>query len=139
MTTQEKRKHARVTSLNLSYVCLDEKDKIVKQGMGRTLNVSESGILLETHFPIDKSHMVTLTLGLEEELVDIKGRPVHTRTNDEGKYEVGIQFFETDKKARRSLKKFVAAFGEQSAKDDWFDPIWSFLFFLSTYPLTSAQ
>jgi len=118
MTTQEKRKHARVTSLNLSYVCLDEKDKIVKQGMGRTLNVSESGILLETHFPIDKSHVVTLTLGLEEQLVDIKGRPVHTRTNDEGKYEVGIQFFKTDKKARRSLKKFIDAFGEQSAKDD---------------------
>lgn len=118
MTTQEKRKHARVSSSNLSYVCLDEKDKIIKQGMGRTLNVSESGILLETHFPIDKSHMVTLTLGLEEELVDIKGRPVHTRTNDEGKYEVGIQFFEPDKKARRSLKKFVAAFGAESTKDE---------------------
>lgn len=118
MTTQEKRKHARVSSLNLSYVCLDEKDKIVKQGMGRTLNVSESGILLETHFPIDKSHVVTLTLGLEEELVDIKGRPVHTRTNDKGKYEVGIQFFEPDKKARRSLKNFIDAFGEESAGDE---------------------
>ena len=117
MTTQEKRKHARVSSLNLSYVCLDEKDKIVKQGMGRTLNVSESGILLETHFPIDKSHIVTLTLGLEEELIDIKGRPVHTRTNDEGKYEVGIQFFKPDKKARRSLKKFIAAFGDESAQN----------------------
>ena len=117
MTTQEKRKHARVSSLNLSYVCLDEEDKIVKQGMGRTLNVSESGILLETHFPIDKSHMVTLTLGLEEELVDIKGRPVHTRTNDEGKYEIGIQFSEPDKKARRSLKKFIDAFGKESAQD----------------------
>ena len=118
MTTKEKRKHTRVSSLNLSYVCLDEKDKIVKQGMGRTLNVSESGILLETHFPIDNKHIVTLTLGLEEELVDIKGRPVHTRTNDEGKYEVGIQFFEPNKKARRSLKKFIDAFGEQSAKDE---------------------
>ena len=117
MTTQEKRKHARISSLNLSYVCLDEKDKIIKQGMGRTLNVSESGILLETHFPIDKSHVVTLTLGLEEELVDIKGHPVHIRTNDQGKYEVGIQFFETDEKARRSLKKFIHAFGEQSTKD----------------------
>ena len=118
MTKQEKRKHARISSLNLSYVCLDEKDKIIKQGMGRTLNVSESGILLETHFPIDKIHMVTMTLGLEEELVDIKGRPVHTRTNDEGKYEVGIQFFEPDKKARRSLKKFIDAFKKQNAKDE---------------------
>jgi hypothetical protein len=35
-----------------------------------------------------------------------------------GKYEVGIQFLEPDKKASRSLKKFINAFGEQSAKDE---------------------
>ena len=110
MTTQEKRKHARISSLNLSYVCLDENDQIIKQGMGRSLNVSESGILLETHFPIDDQHIVILTLGLEEDLVDIKGRPVHTRINDDGKYEVGIEFFESKAKARKALKNFIDAF-----------------------------
>jgi hypothetical protein len=118
MATQEKRKHARFNSLNLSYVCLDENNQIIKQGMGRTLNVSESGILLETHFPIDKSHIVTLTLGLGEDLVDIKGRPIHIRTNTGGKYEVGIEFAEPDQKASRSLKKFVDAFKGQSEKDE---------------------
>jgi hypothetical protein len=107
MATQEKRKHARISSLNLSYVCLDENDQIIKQGMGRSLNVSESGILLETHFPIDDRHIVTLTLGLEEDLVDIKGRPVHTRINDAGKYEVGIEFLKSDAKTRKALKKFI--------------------------------
>jgi c-di-GMP-binding flagellar brake protein YcgR len=107
MATQEKRKHARISSLNLSYVCLDENNQIIKQGMGRSLNVSESGILLETHFPIDEQHIVTLTLGLEEDLVDIKGRPVHTRINDAGKYEVGIEFLKSDAKTRKALKKFI--------------------------------
>jgi c-di-GMP-binding flagellar brake protein YcgR len=116
MTTQEKRKHARISSLNLSYVCLDENNQIIKQGMGRSLNVSESGILLETHFPIDDQHIVTLTLGLEEDLVDIKGRPVHTRINDEGKYEVGIEFLKSDAKARKALKKFVDAFQKKANK-----------------------
>lgn len=114
MATQEKRKHARVSSLNLSYVCLDENDQIIKQGMGRTLNVSESGILLETHFPIDIKHIVSLTLGLEEDLVDIKGRPVHTRLNDKGKHEVGIEFLQPGKKARKTLKKFIDAFQVKS-------------------------
>ena len=68
MATQEKRKHARFSSLNLSYVCLDENNQIIKQGMGRTLNVSESGILLETHFPIDKSHIVTLTWSISKDV-----------------------------------------------------------------------
>ncbi|MEJ2729497.1 MAG: PilZ domain-containing protein [Deltaproteobacteria bacterium] len=114
MATQEKRKYARINSLNLSYVCLDENNQVVKQGMGRSLNVSESGILLETHFPIDDQHTVTLTLGLEEDLVDIKGRPIHTRKNDAGKYEVGIEFLKSNEKTRRSLKKFIDSFKKKS-------------------------
>ncbi len=114
MTNEEKRKHARISSLNLSYVCLDENNQIIKQGMGRSLNVSESGILLETHFPIDDRQTVILTLGLEEDLIDIKGRPIHSRTNDEGKYEVGIEFLESNAKARKALKKFIAAFQKKN-------------------------
>ena len=114
MANKEKRKHARISSLNLSYVCLDENDQIIKQGMGRSLNVSESGILLETHFPIDDQHIVTLTLGLEEDLIDIKGHPVHTRINDAGKYEVGIEFLKSDAKTRKALKKFIDAFQKKN-------------------------
>ena len=110
MATQEKRKHARIDSLNLSYFCLDENNQIVKQGMGRTLNVSESGILLETHYPIDEKNTIMLTLGLEEDLIEISGRPVHSRTNDDQKYEVGIEFIQIDKKTRTVLKQFIAAF-----------------------------
>ena len=116
MATKEKRKHSRINSLNLSYVCLDENNEIIKQGMGRTLNVSESGILLETHFPIDKTHIVTLTLGLQEDLVDIKGRPVHSSTNAEGKYEVGIEFLEPDGKTRKALKNFIDTFQKNALK-----------------------
>ena len=115
MANKEKRKHARIDSLNLSYFCLDENNQIIKQGMGRTLNVSESGILLETHFPIDEKHTITLTLGLEEDLVEIAGRPVHSRTNADGKYEVGIEFLKTNAKALDVLKKFIQAFQVKGA------------------------
>jgi hypothetical protein len=114
MVTKEKRKHARISSLNLSYVCLDENNEIIKQGMGRSLNVSESGILLETHFPIDDQHIVTLTLGLEEDLVDIKGRPVHTRINDAGKYEVA-------KPLRNSSIRFRKKTNKRKIKKNWPD------------------
>ena len=65
MTSENKRKHERIQSLNLSYICLDEDNNIVKQGMGRSLNISESGILLETHFPIEPNHTIQLTISLE--------------------------------------------------------------------------
>jgi len=121
MTSDNKRKHERIHSLNLSYICLDEDENVVKQGMGRTLNISESGILLETHFPVEPNHVVQLTISLEEDLLDLKGKPVHVRPSGKGKYEVGIQFVELDQNASDLLKKFVSGGGfpkETFATDD---------------------
>jgi hypothetical protein len=121
MTSDNKRKHERIQSLNLSYICLDEDQNIIKQGMGRTLNISESGILLETHFPIEPNHVVQLTISLEEDLLDLKGKPVHVRSSDEGKYEIGIHFVELDQNASDLLKKFISGGGfpkETLATDD---------------------
>jgi hypothetical protein len=107
MTNEEKRKHQRFSSLNLSYVCLDEDQQTVKQGMGRTLNLSESGILLETHFPISKEHDVVLSIGLGEDLVDLRGRPVHVRAKGQGAYEIGIEFVDPGEASLRAVRQFV--------------------------------
>ena len=115
MTSKNKRKHERIKSLNLSYICLDEDENIIKQGMGRTLNISESGILLETHFPIEPNHLIQLTISLEEDLLDLRGKPVHVRSSDEGKYEIGIQFIDLDKDASKLLKKFISSGGVPKA------------------------
>jgi hypothetical protein len=114
MTITDKRQHPRIDSLNLiSYVCIDETDTDVIQGMGRTLNVSEGGILLETHIQIDSKHTLSLTIGLEEDLVDIKGEVAHSKPGKDDNFVTGIQFFETDEEALRVLKKYVKAFKEQ--------------------------
>ena len=121
MTSENKRKHERIQSLNLSYICLDEEDNVIKQGMGRTLNISESGILLETHFPIESQHVVQLTISLEEDLLDLKGKPVHVNSSKGGKYEIGIQFVDLDQHATDLLKKFISGSGvpqKPSENDD---------------------
>ena len=115
MTSDNKRKHERIQSLNLSYICLDEDKNIIKQGMGRTLNVSESGILLETYFPIEPEHTVQLTISLEENLLDIKGKPIHVRSIDGGKYQIGIQFIDLEPDAADILKEFISDGGTKKA------------------------
>ncbi len=107
MISENQRKRQRIPSLNLSYVCLDENNNIVKQGMGRTLNISESGILLETNFPIESEYLVILTIALEEDLLEIKGKPIHNRSNETGKFEVGIEFLEPDQDSIRLLENFI--------------------------------
>ena len=114
MTSENKRQHERIQSLNLSYICLDEKNNIVKQGMGRTLNISESGILLETHFPVELDHLIRLTISLEEDLLDINGKPIHIRSLDRGKHQIGIKFLDLDQHAADLLKNFISDGGTKN-------------------------
>jgi hypothetical protein len=108
MENVEKRKHLRISTLNLSYLCLDEEDQVVKQGMGRTLNVSESGILLETYFPITNAHSVLMSIGLKDDLVEnVKGRVVHTRAKGKDVYEVGIEFLDPDEKTLSTIRHYL--------------------------------
>lgn len=117
MTKEEKRKHLRIDSLNLlNYIYSDENESEAAQGMGRTLNVSESGILLETHNAIDTKSIVSLTIGFEEEMVDIKGRIIYIKKNLQGMFESGIEFFDVDADARKILKGYITAFNAQQKK-----------------------
>ena len=84
MSQHNKRKNPRVKSPNLlAYLCIDEEKNKVIQGMGRTLNVSEGGILLETHVPIDTRHTVLLTIAMEDDLMHFKGKIAHSKERDD--------------------------------------------------------
>ncbi|MFZ7127896.1 MAG: PilZ domain-containing protein [Desulfobacterales bacterium] len=116
--TAEKRKHVRIHSLNLSHVSLEDADEPVKQSIGRTLNVSESGILLETHFPIPLDQSISLTIGLEEDLVEIRGKVVHLLDGEKGKYEMGIEFTRIDDQASDVLRRYIQAFNEMRKQSE---------------------
>jgi len=114
MTTEDRRKNERINSLNLiSYSCIDENVQTVAQGMGRTLNVSQGGILFETHAPIDPKHTVVLAIGLEDNLINIKGRVIFSLAGGEKRFESGIEFIDTDETELEVLKKYIKAFREQ--------------------------
>ncbi len=111
MTTEEKRRHYRVDSQNLlNYACYDESDNLVRQGMGRTLNVSKTGILLETHVELDTGNKIELTIGLEEELLTIHGKIVYVRPGQEGKFESGIHFSDVDAPSEELLQQYIETF-----------------------------
>jgi hypothetical protein len=116
MTDRDNRKTPRIGSHNLiSYVCLDDDGKQVMQGMGRTLNISEGGILLETHVPIDPKYIVSFTINFEDEMMDIKGRVTYNKKSDE-RYEAGIQFIDIDKSKTEILKQFAIMFKDEINK-----------------------
>jgi c-di-GMP-binding flagellar brake protein YcgR len=117
MMIKERRKSRRIDSINLlSYVCLDENNSEVMQGMGRTLNVGEGGILLETHVPIDQQCIVYLTISMEDDLMSFKGNILYQRKREDGKFELGIEFKEMDEQECRFLKQFIILFRGQEGQ-----------------------
>lgn len=112
MSNEEKRKHFRIDSTHLlNYVYTDDKSEGAMQGMGRTLNISKSGVLLETHTPpISVGSVVSLTIGFEEDVVDIKGRVIYTKESSSDMYESGIEFYNVDAHASTILEKYIKAF-----------------------------
>ncbi|MFP4474912.1 MAG: PilZ domain-containing protein [Desulfatibacillaceae bacterium] len=106
-----RRRHDRVDSINLiAYKLYDDQGQFISQGMGRTLNVSESGILLETPDPLEKEMIVALTIALKENVLDIQGTVVRFSEGFEGKFESGIEFFELGDENRKLLKEYIEAF-----------------------------
>jgi c-di-GMP-binding flagellar brake protein YcgR len=111
MTQEDKRTHPRIDALNLiAYTCSDENGQITVQGMGRTLNISEGGILLETHVQIDSQSDILLTIGLEDDLVEVKGKVVTSAPGKEDKFESGIHFKEIGETELTILKLYIIAF-----------------------------
>lgn len=116
---QNQRLHPRYPSLNLiAYDCLNEHSEVIKRGMGRTINISESGILLETHVRIAPETRLLLGIGLEDDLVQIHGRAAYCKPGSEQFYETGIEFEPSDEAQRKVILNFIQLFeGRDPATD----------------------
>lgn len=107
----EQRKSDRLDTLNiLYYQIIGADERYTAYGMGRTLNASESGLLLEVHDPLEPGQALQLTLGLEEDLVELRARVVRVDPAGEGVHHAGIQFVELDDRGRRVLTRYLEAF-----------------------------
>lgn len=111
MSNKEKRRYPRIESLNLiAYACLDETNNVINQGMGRTLNVSQIGLLLETYYPLDCENIMLIGIGIKDDLIDIQGRVIHGEINKDGNHETGIEFVEIDNRSALILQQYIEAF-----------------------------
>jgi len=108
--TSERRRYIRPEALNLlDYIVVDEKGRQGEYSMARTLNISKGGILMETHRLLPLGQQVMITLGLEDQLIDVMGRIVYA-TSSSGRHQQGIEFFHVSDNDKRILDTYVTAF-----------------------------
>ncbi len=110
MKKPEHRKFIRYDALHLlDYLVLDEDGKAGIYSMGRTIDVSVDGIKLETIYPLNAETRLMITIGLEDDLINLEGRTTHAAPCD-GRFISGVTFIKITKDGRRIFAKYVEAF-----------------------------
>lgn len=99
----DKRSHQRFNSLNLvSYKLFDDKNELCAQGIGRTLNISQGGILLEIEDKLDDEIKgVYMEIALDDTLIIVSGSVSFTRKTNHGHIECGLNFREQIREASK--------------------------------------
>ncbi|MBU0483007.1 MAG: PilZ domain-containing protein [Proteobacteria bacterium] len=114
MSTREHREAERKDSLNLlDYVIIDANGVPITRSMARTLNVSMKGILLETHIPLKKGQNLLITIGLGDNLLEIKAHVTHTEPCNQDKFCSGVGFENLDQKSTKVLQQYLDAFNAE--------------------------
>jgi hypothetical protein len=75
MNTSERRKYPRIKIYYpISYVFTNEKGSIVQQNMGVVLNISQSGILIETADSVFSKYISLTSVDLNGNVIEVKGK-----------------------------------------------------------------
>ncbi len=112
MVAEERRQYMyRPESLNLVYFAVFKPEKnISQQGMGRTLNISLGGILLETYKKISESGKIVLSLGFKDDTLEVEAEIAHCIQKDNGTFHTGLSFKNVDKNASEQINRYINLF-----------------------------
>ena len=113
--SEEQRKNPRYDSLNLSYICEDANGVVLHESMGRTLNISENGILRETTCHNAPNNTLTLEIALEDDIIHVRGKVIYCHEVQKSLYKTGVFFIGDDDDGLSVLKRFISIFkGKES-------------------------
>jgi hypothetical protein len=106
----EQRRAERRYALNfLDYEILSASGLVLGRGLARTLNVSKTGLRLETGQFFEPGQQLRITLGLGNDLVQVSGRVVNSRPETDDLCSSGVMFIEFDPADRIIYQKHFAA------------------------------
>lgn len=106
----KKRGHPRVKRLNLVQISrFDEEGFRADLATGRTLDISPGGIRLELYHPLPLRSVVSLTVALDDQLVEVSGAVVYLEALDHERCAMGISFGDLPPEARKHVEEYCAS------------------------------
>jgi len=108
MMQDERRKYPRINIDNLmSYATLNIDGNELDQGIGSALDISQGGLLLESHSPINAKKIRLTFVGADNELIEINGDIVYCHETTTGVFQTGVRFCEGDENIRKAIINIV--------------------------------
>ncbi len=107
----ENRHHPRLASLNLvDYIHLDESGYPEYEDVGRTIDLSEGGILLECNRIFAIGSLFELQIAVHDTLIKAKGKVAHTEVvPGTDKFDIGLVFVNLSAPDSEQIHRFLAA------------------------------
>lgn len=110
----KRRKHPRVRTQNLiAYFAFDKHRKLISHGMGIALDISKSGILLETPYSIESGFLVLTATDKFKKFIEVNGRLIYSKKSSRGTYLCGIEFIGNDERVIDFITKLIRVYNVQ--------------------------
>jgi len=100
-TVGKERQYTRVSRLFfISYIAKEGEEQKTPVSLGRTLNVSSTGVGMEVYREIPVNSTMVMDIGVGDSTLSAQGTVIHAHSIEEGKFYIGIQFDEPQEKLK---------------------------------------
>jgi len=114
METIVRRTFARVDiHKSLSYNGFDTNRNVIERYLGVALNVSQSGIQLETDCMITTKYILLMFFDYNSNYVAAQGEVVYSNKDESGKYKTGINLYGTRDENLQFIKTLIKSYHYQ--------------------------
>lgn len=104
LASGKERQYPRINKLFfISYIAREDGEQKTPISMGRTLNISSTGVGMEVFQELGVNSAMEMDIDVEDFNLSVQGKVVHSHVLEEGKYYVGIQFDEPQEKLHAKL------------------------------------
>jgi hypothetical protein len=114
----EKRRYPRIYTFNtINYLLFDSKGEQTGQGKGVTINLSQSGVLLQTEDELEGAFVILMAIDLDGNDIKIYGKIITSRVcKKTNSHLTGIEFVGANEKLLSAVIVFVKDFQRRKRK-----------------------
>jgi len=106
--SHDRRRYPRIKSINLLYYnFFDQKEFDKRQGIAKTVDISECGMLIECGYPFPLHSILEISVALGEKLISVKGEVVRAMITEEKTYLLGLELTPLSEADKEEMIKYI--------------------------------